>query len=190
MMKYWVEEKTFTNIDYSGQRLQETEYDSCIFINCDFSETNFHQSQFLNCKFENCNFSNAVCPETGMKQVQFTGCKLIGMAFLNCSDLLFSVSFQKCTLDYSTFSGKKMKKTIFTDCSLQEVDFSDCDLSMAVFKNCDLYLCVFQNTNLENADFRSARNYTIDPENNRIRKAKFSYSGISGLLYKYQIEIE
>ncbi|WP_311316321.1 pentapeptide repeat-containing protein [Kaistella jeonii] len=64
------------------------------------------------------------------------------------------------------------------------------NLSSADFTDCDLSQTIFQNTNLEKADFRSAFNYTIDPENNRLKGAKFSLAGISGLLGKYQIKIE
>jgi fluoroquinolone resistance protein len=190
MIAKWIEEQTFTNVSYCGQKLVQTEFDTCTFLNCDFSNADFSESDLLNCKFEGCNFSVAKFAGTGMKDVHFVGCKLIGLAFEDCSDFLFAVNFQKCTLDYSSFTEKKMKKTKFTDCSLKEVDFSATDLSMAVFENCDLFLTVFQRTNLENADFRTAANYTIDPEVNRIKKAKFSYSGISGLLLKYNIEIE
>jgi fluoroquinolone resistance protein len=42
----------------------------------------------------------------------------------------------------------------------------------------------------EKTDFRTAINYSIDPENNRIKKAKFNFSEIFGLLDKYDIEIE
>jgi hypothetical protein len=49
---------------------------------------------------------------------------------------------------------------------------------------------IFNNTIIEQADFRTANNYSIDPENNRIKKARFSTQGISGLLDKYQIIIE
>jgi hypothetical protein len=43
---------------------------------------------------------------------------------------------------------------------------------------------------LEKADFRTAFNYSINPETNRIKKAKFSKEGLNGLLDKYDIEIE
>jgi hypothetical protein len=43
---------------------------------------------------------------------------------------------------------------------------------------------------LEKADFRTSYNYSINPEVNRIKKAKFSTAGIAGLLCKYDIEIE
>ncbi|MCW8795447.1 MAG: hypothetical protein OQK67_00080 [Chlorobium sp.] len=38
--------------------------------------------------------------------------------------------------------------------------------------------------------FHSAYNYSINPETNRIRKARFSLSGLAGLLDVYDIEIE
>ncbi|WP_373542362.1 pentapeptide repeat-containing protein [Chamaesiphon sp.] len=64
------------------------------------------------------------------------------------------------------------------------------DLSSSVFDNCDLTRTIFARTILEKADFRNSFNYSIDPELNRIKKAKFSQSGIAGLLDKYDIEIE
>jgi fluoroquinolone resistance protein len=48
----------------------------------------------------------------------------------------------------------------------------------------------FDRTNLEKADFRTSFNYSISPESNRIKKARFSLSGIAGLLDGYDIEIE
>jgi hypothetical protein len=48
---------------------------------------------------------------------------------------------------------------------------------------------VFDNTVLEKADFSTAFNYALDPANNKIKKAKFTTSGLYGLLSKYDIEI-
>jgi len=45
-------------------------------------------------------------------------------------------------------------------------------------------------SNLEGADFRGAKNFLIDPESNRLKKSKFSHSNLSGLLTKYQLEID
>jgi fluoroquinolone resistance protein len=70
------------------------------------------------------------------------------------------------------------------------VDFSDCDLTSVIFDNCDLSGTVFKNTLLEKADFRSSFGYSIDPQINRIKKAKFSSSGLAGLLEKYDIDID
>jgi len=63
-------------------------------------------------------------------------------------------------------------------------------LTNAVFDNCNLSQAIFENTILEKTDFRTSYNYSIDPEINRIKKAMFSIAGLSGLLNKYDIDIE
>lgn len=70
------------------------------------------------------------------------------------------------------------------------MDFTECDLAGAMFSECDLARATFDNTNLEKADFRSSYNYSIDPEKNRMKKAKFSLTGVVGLLDKYDIVID
>jgi uncharacterized protein YjbI with pentapeptide repeats len=66
----------------------------------------------------------------------------------------------------------------------------ECDLTASVFDNCDFTRAIFENTIIEKTDFRTSFNYSINPEINRIKKAKFSLSGIIGLLAKYDIDIE
>ena len=48
----------------------------------------------------------------------------------------------------------------------------------------------FENTIMENADIRTSFNYSINPELNRVKKAKFSLSQITGILVEYDIEID
>ena len=114
----------------------------------------------------------------------------MGVDFSKCDNFLFAASFENCQLDYCSFYQKKMKKATFADCSLKEVDFAEVDLSMAVFTNCDLTGASFMGTVLEKTDFRTAKNYAFDPEQNRVKKAKFSLAGVAGLLTKYNIDIE
>ena len=98
-------------------------------------------------------------------------------------------NFENCQLNHSSFNALKLKKTLFTGSQLREVDFAACDLTEAVFDECDLLNATFARTLLEKADFRTARNFSIDPELNRIKKAKFSITGLGGLLAKYDIVI-
>ena len=83
-----------------------------------------------------------------------------------------------------------IKKTIFKDCQLREIDFSESNLTQVVFDQCDLAQSIFINSILDKADFRTAYNYSIDPEKNRLKKAKFSLMAISGLLDQYDLVIE
>ena len=73
---------------------------------------------------------------------------------------------------------------------MQEVDFTGADLTAALLHNCDLAGAIFSNTKLQKADFRTAFNYSVNPETNDIKKAKFSLNGIAGLLDKYDIVVE
>jgi uncharacterized protein YjbI with pentapeptide repeats len=82
-----------------------------------------------------------------------------------------------------------MKATLFEQCQLQEVDFTEADLREAKFTECDLSQSIFDNTILEKADFRKATNYTIDPNKNKIKKAKFSLPGAVGLLLSFDISV-
>jgi uncharacterized protein YjbI with pentapeptide repeats len=72
---------------------------------------------------------------------------------------------------------------------LQEVDFSETELSASIFVNWDCLNAKFERTNLEKCDFRTAFNFSINPNTNKIKKAKFSTNNIAGLLHQFDVEI-
>ena len=127
--------------------------------------------------------------KTAFRQVRFLECKMLGMQFDACNPFGLALSFDSCLLNHTSFYKMNIKKTVFKNSSLLEVDFAESDLTEAVFDLCDLAMANFEQTILEKVDFTTASHYSIDPENNRIKKAKFSISGISGLLEKYNIDI-
>jgi len=83
-----------------------------------------------------------------------------------------------------------MKGTKFNSCMLQHVDFTETDLTNSIFNNCDFKNAIFERSIVEKSDFRSSFNYVIDPEMNKIKKAKFSMPEVLGLLRKYNIEVK
>ncbi|MCW3073387.1 MAG: hypothetical protein JWP69_456 [Flaviaesturariibacter sp.] len=190
MEKTYIQDRTFEAADLTITPLQPGEYEGCEFINCDLSNKDLSHFLFSECEFRDCNLSLAKLNKTSLRDVRFTNCKLLGLHFEACDTMLLSVAFTGCTLNHSSFFGLKMKKTVFKDTSLQEVDFTDADLSGSVFDNCDLLNTHFENTILEGADFRTAYNYSIDPKSNRIKNARFSITGITGLLDRFGIIIE
>ncbi|HQQ98399.1 MAG TPA: pentapeptide repeat-containing protein [Cyclobacteriaceae bacterium] len=166
------------------------EYENCVFTGCDLSNSNLSGFIFIDCAFIGCNLSLIKLNNTALREVKFRDCKLLGLRFDTCHDFGLSFSFEGCQLNHSVFYRKKIIKTSFINCQLHGVDFTEADLTTAVFDFCDLSQAVFDRSILEKVDFRTALNYTIDPEANRIRKARFSLSGISGLLGKYDINIQ
>lgn len=184
----YIKETSFDKADFSGNVIK-AEYDRCSFTNCDMSNADMSQSLFLECHFTGCNLSLAQLKKTGFREAHFTDCKMLGLQLGDCDTFNLSFQFENCILNHSSFYKLKIKKTVFRNTKLEEVDFTETDLSGAVFDNCDLLQVNFDHANLEKADLRSAYNYTIDPQSNRIKKAKFSLAGIAGLLQQYDIDI-
>ena len=147
-------------------------------------------NQFIECLFVECNFSLSRIKNTGLKGVHFEKCKLVGLNFSEVDPFLLNLKFTDCHLNLASFYKLKLKNITFKNCTLNEIDFVQTDLSDAIFDNCDFKLAVFDNTNLEKTDFSSSYNYSIDPEKNNIKKAKFSKDGLSGLLEKHELIIE
>lgn len=189
MIRKYIENITIEKTDFSLERLQGTDYENCRFLNCNFEGLDLSGLNFSECVFVGCNLSNAKLIKTALQDVTFRNCKMLGLHFDDCNAFLFAVSFENCQLNFSVFYNVKLLKTKIARSELVEVDFTGADLTGSIFDNCNLLGAVFEDSNLTNVDFRTAYNYTFDPEKNRIKKAKFSLSGIPGLLGKYDISI-
>lgn len=184
------ERKEFLDIDFSGKELRNIEYYHCTFERCTFSKADLSNSAFEKCTFKACDFTMTVISNTGFRDVVLSECKLMGIDFAIASKFMFSFRFDKCYMNYCVFFGRNLKGTDFSGCTLKEVDFTEANLTSAIFTNADLTLSKFSNTNLEKADFRGAVNFSIEPEFNKVKKAKFSLLQLEGLLYKYQLDID
>jgi fluoroquinolone resistance protein len=184
------EEKTFKNISLSENERSDNEFENCTFINCDLSDMVLSQCRFTDCVFTGCNLGMIRFKQCQLNNVSFKDCKLLGINFSECNDFLFNAEFDGCVMDYCSFAGKKIPKTRFNSCSMKSADLTETDLSRSVFSNTDLLNAVFMNTILKEADMVTAYNYIIDPEQNQLKKAKFSLQAVSGLLNKYDIKIQ
>ncbi|MHC2992763.1 MCBG-like protein [Pontibacter sp. HJ8] len=184
------QDKTFDKVIYPGKAIRNREFEDCIFRNCDFSNGDFSQNRFTDCQFMGCNLAMLKLNRSTLSNVRFKECKLTGINFSECEEFLFTVRFEGCLLDYASFLKRKMPKTHFINTSLKNTVFEQAILTKAVFENTDLAGAVFERTQLNEANLVTAYNYIIDPELNTIKKAKFSQYGLSGLLAKYDIQIQ
>lgn len=184
------ENTIYRNIKASDLEGHDRTFEDCKFINCDLSYANLSHITFINCEMDTCNLSLIKITDTGFQNVDFKDCKITGVNFGDSSSFSLSVSFTKCMLDYTVWHKKKLKGTIFNECSFEEADFSETDFTNAVFEKCNLNRTIFNRTILKGADLRTAYNFNIDPENNTITKAKFSSDALGGLLIKYNLIIE
>ncbi len=189
-MEDYFEDIIYSADDILRKPLSKGEYENCSFNQCDLSDHDLSDCKFMECIFTGCNLSLANITDTAFQDVRFVDCKMLGLQFDTCNNFGLSISFIGCQLNHSTFHSLKISKIVFENCELEGVDYSETDLSSAIFDNCNLLNAVFDHTILEKADFRSAYNFSLDPETNRVKKAKFSAAGLAGLLVKYNLEIE
>lgn len=184
-----IEGKTIKSENFSKKSLENHLFTSCSFTNCDFSESILRNAKFCSCTFVNCNLSLVKLDGCRFQDSQFIDCKIVGAEFFKCEKTFFTVTFKNCLLHYcnfsdlnmksSSFKGSKLKECHFTNTTLAGADFSDVDLTGTIFHNCDL--C--------KADFSTATQYNIDPQTNKIKKAKFSFPEAVGLLRGFDITI-
>jgi len=174
---------TFTEI--SGY----DEFDNCRFSNCNLTNADLSDCRFIECSFDECDLSNIKLLNTSLTETVFERCKMIGLQFIDCNKFLFTPQFSKCQLQMSSFYQMELRSFQFIDCNMQDVDFVETVLSGAIFKECDLGGAVFENTNLEKADLSNAFNFTMDPDQNHLKGAKFSINDLPGLLTKHGLKI-
>lgn len=189
-MQQITEDIVFEGENYTEIPLTPGRYESCTFRNCLFTNSSLSQIQFVDCIFSSCDLSNVKVFDTAFKKVRFSGSKLTGIQFNRVHEFMFSVEFDQCNLQLCSFTGMNLKKTNFSKCLLREADFRQTDLTESVFDECNLLQALFDNTNLHKADLRTSFNFSIDPAQNRIQKAKFSKEGALGLLDQLDIIID
>lgn len=187
MSNYQVSQQ-FKNLSINA--LPSGEYEDCIFSGCNFLDADLSDFIFVDCNFSQCDLSNAKLSGCAFRDVQFKDCKMMGLHFDECNTFSLSFGFDTCMLDYSSFFKLKIKKTVFKNCRLTEVDFTETNLSESSFDNSELSGAIFMHSNLEKADFRTAINFSINPQQNSIRQARFLSTGLAGLLHHYQIVID
>jgi len=178
----------FSAIDLSVDYKSRKEFEYCEFSQCIFPDLS--QLTFRDCIFKTCNFSNLKTTQSILQNCVFKNCKLLGLNFAGAKDFAFEVHFENCMMDYASFDKKKMNKSSFKSCKMHGVNFTQADLSKSTFANCDFYDALFPGTNLSGVDLTSCIHLVIDPEVNKIKKAKFSLQSLPGLLQRHEIIVQ
>ena len=184
-----VENQVIHSEKFLKKSLEDYIFSSCSFNSCDFSESLLRNAKFCTCTFTNCNFSLPKLEGCRFQDVRFIGCKMVGAEFFKCEKTFFSPTFEKCLLHYCNFSDLIMKKISFSGSKLKECHFTNTNLHGADFGEVDLSGTIFHNCDLSKADFTTAILYEIDPQKNKIKKAKFSLPEAIGLLRGFDVTI-
>ena len=129
-----------------------------------------------------------------IRDARFEDCSLVGMVWsprsVNASFGVSITSMHSCMLRYSQFRDISLQGTEFDDSVLAGSTFSDCNISGGSFRGCDLEDAEFLRCNLAGADFREASGYVVDLESCQVKKARFSFPEVVGLLRTLDIVID
>jgi uncharacterized protein YjbI with pentapeptide repeats len=182
-------EEHFEQLD-NNQSLIPGEYEACSFENCSLREIDLSTFKFMECTFTNCDLSNATITNTMFQDVDFNQCKLLGLLFTDSNPFGFGVRFHQCILSEASFYELNLTQCSFTECTLHHTDFAQVKAQGISFYQSDLKGAIFENSQLQKADFRKAIHYSIDPNTNQLKGARFSLPEVIHLLSQYQLRIE
>lgn len=186
--KSYYYKQTFSIIT-KPQALEKKEFEECVFKKINMVESIIRKSKFASCRFEDCSLSAVKPIECVFTETEFKNCKVTGFDWTS-TKYLYLPSFINCHISFSSFRFLKLPKMRLLNCLAKETDFTECDLSEGEFKDTDFEGSRFFKTNLSRTDFRQAKNYSIDIKTNIIKKAKFSYPEVMGLLRGLEISVE
>ncbi|MES2800926.1 MAG: pentapeptide repeat-containing protein [Bdellovibrionota bacterium] len=190
----FTKEKEFTdqilqNLDLRLQVIEGCSFDACTFKQGNFNGAALKNCRFVDCTFEHCDMSNVQLTSSTLRSVKFQNSKLVGINWTAASEVMH-LGWYECILNYGNFSGLDLRKCVVFQCSAIEADFIQTNFSEANLCGTDFALARFASTILIKADFRQAKNYSIRPDSNKIKNAKFSLPEATLLLYGLDIVLE
>src|SRR4051812_7575113 len=115
----YFENEVFSDLDLNGANLTGKEFYRCTFENCPAQESRWSKSLLEACVFKGCDLTRAAMAHTGLRDVRFEGCKLMGVDWSSVSPNP-ELAFEECNLRYCSFVGLSLRKTTFTRCLAQE----------------------------------------------------------------------
>jgi len=184
----------FKKVALKNDRICLKTFNSCTFNKCVFNETVFQDCRFRDCSFLGCDLSLVRLKDCSFANTRFEDSQVIGVNWTETSwgnsKIIFKpVDFFGCVINHSTFMGLNLKKVIISKCIAREVSFEEANLTQANCRFSDFMNSRFIHANLTEADFTGARNYTIAPGMNTLKKTAFSLPEAMSLLYNLDIRL-
>jgi uncharacterized protein YjbI with pentapeptide repeats len=134
--------------DLSGLRTERV-----VFTECDFSGVNLAESQHLGSAFRNCTFKLTTLWHSVVRQ-----CSMLGSAFERCR--MRPLTLDEVDFTLAVLGGNDLRGVDLSGCRLRETSLVQTDLRKAVLCGADLTGARTTGTRLDDADLRGA---VVDP---------------------------
>lgn len=177
-------------VDFSQKPPEPGLYESCKFTQCHAGSAGFRGLVLADCQWEGGSWvSVPIGDSLALRGVIFRNTEIRQCDFSRLNTLGLSLSFESCKLEHVLFNELNLSKTKFLDCIFRSCDFTGTNLKGADFSNSSLDQVVFSRSNLEKADFRTARDFVINPADNQMKGARFSALNLAGLLQHWGLSL-
>lgn len=140
---------------FDGAVLERTTWRRCTFDACILTGVNLSMSRLIDVRFSECTMT-----ESKAQAVSWTGLRTSGLADR-------AISFERCRLDYGSFTGVDLRGSRFVGCSLVDADFGESDCRKAQFIDCDLSGARFAGADLREAYIAEVRGLGLDVRESR-----------------------
>jgi uncharacterized protein YjbI with pentapeptide repeats len=166
-----IEGETFRDEDWYGEELTDREYRNCLFSRVDLTEAATRGVTFTECAFDNVRlnasrhadsaFLRCTFKRSNLFEAEFTGCKLIGSGFEECS--LRPLSATGGDWSFVTLSGADLRGVTLRGVRMREADLAGADLTDAVLADADLSGAQLRGAKLLRCDLRGSDLSALDP---------------------------
>ena len=150
--KVWVE-REYDGHDFSDDDLRCLSTEHVIFTECDFSGVDMSESEHVGSAFRNCTFRRS-----SLWHSTFRHCSFLGSVFTECR--LRPMKLVEVDFTLAVLGGADLRGVDLSECRMREASLVEADLRKSVFRRADLSGARVQNARLDEADLRGAR---VDP---------------------------
>ena len=151
-MERWVDCE-FAGRDFRDQDLSRLRTERAVFSECNFSGVNLAESQHRGSAFRNCTFERTL-----LWHSTFAQCSVLGSVFAQCR--MRPTTFDEVDFTLAVLGGNDLRGVDLGGCRLRETSLVETDLRTAVLRGADLSGARTTGTRLDDADLRGA---TVDP---------------------------
>jgi uncharacterized protein YjbI with pentapeptide repeats len=142
----------FSGRDFRDEDLSRLITERAVFTECDFSGVNLAESQHRGSAFRNCSFHR-----TSLWHSSFAQCTMLGSVFVQCR--LRPLTFDEVDFTLAVLGGNDLRGVDLSGCRLREASLVETDLRKAVLRGADLSGAKTVGIRLDDADLRGA---TVD----------------------------
>jgi uncharacterized protein YjbI with pentapeptide repeats len=146
--RVWVDQE-YVGHDFRDDDLGGLRTERVVFTECDFSGVDLAETQHVGSAFRNCNFRRA-----SLWHSSFRHCSMLGSVFTEVR--IRPVTLVEVDFTLSVLAGCDLRGVDLSDCRLREASLVGADLRKAVLRRTDLRGARTQDARFDEADLRAS----------------------------------